>query len=295
MNKKNFLIKKSTFVIIIIALTSLSVTNKSADSNAFLQNIGICTNFKNADMLVSCGCSYIEESVGQLLVPSQSEDEFNLILEQEKNSVLPVKVCNNFIPGSLKSVGPKAAHSEILKYVETAFRRAQKAGVEYIVFGSGGSRSIPEGFPRDEARKQFVSLCKAMAPIAAKYNVVVVLEPLNTKECNFINSVAEGGEIVKEVNHPNFRLHADIYHMLMENESPEDIIKYGDLIKHTHIAEKEGRAAPGTHNEDFRPYFEALKKINYKGMMSIECIWKNMESQAANSIASIKKQVSMLK
>jgi hydroxypyruvate isomerase len=45
-----------------------------------------------------------------------------------------------------------------------------------------------------------------MAPIAARYDVVVVLEPLNKKECNLINSVFEGGVIVEEVNHPNFRL-----------------------------------------------------------------------------------------
>lgn len=29
-------------------------------------------------------------------------------------------------------------------------------------------------------------------------------------------SVLEGGEIVEEMNYPNFRLLADIYHMLMD-------------------------------------------------------------------------------
>jgi sugar phosphate isomerase/epimerase len=256
-----------------------------------LTEIGVCTGYTNGAILVQHGYSYIEESVGRFLMPDKSDEEFNAVLEQAKNSVPPVKACNGFIPGSLKSVGPEAVHPQILEYMETAFRRAQKAGVEHIVFGSGGSRSIPDGFSKEEARSQFVGLCSAMAPIAARYNVIVVLEPLNTREVNFINSVAEGAGIVEEVNHPNFRLLADIYHMMMEDESPEDIITYGHLIKHVHIAEKEGRAAPGTHGEDFRPYFSALKEIGYPGRISVECRWEDLESQAESVITAIKQQV----
>ena len=279
------------FIITGVLLASSVNINTPSVKESIMQDIGVCTNFNNAEMLASHGYSYIEESVGRFLVPSKSEEEFKGILEQAQKSALPVKACNNFIPGNLKSVGPDAVHPEILEYMETAFRRAQKADVEYIVFGSGGSRSIPDGFPREKARKQFVSLCSAMATIASKYDVVVVLEPLNTKECNFINSVTEGGKIVEEVDHPNFQLLADIYHMLMDNEGPESILKYGHLIKHIHIAEKEGRAAPGTHNEDFRPYFEALKKVGYQGKISVECQWEDLESQASNAIAAIKEQL----
>lgn len=268
---------------------------KSPKPDTFLTEIGVCTSVSNADMLATHGYTFIEESVGRFLMPTQSEEEFVEVLQQAENAAIPVKACNSFIPGSLKSVGPDAVHSEILEFMETAFRRAQKAGVEYIVFGSGGSRGIPEGFSRDEARRQFIELCSQMAPIAAKYDVVVVLEPLNTKECNFINSVLEGGEIVAEVNHPNFRLLADIYHMMMDDEGPESIEKYGHLIYHTHIAEKEGRAAPGTYNEDFTAYFEALKSVDYEGKISIECHWKDFETEVPIAIAAMKNQLSNVK
>ncbi len=263
--------------------------------DTFLSEIGVCNSVSNADMLAAHGYTYIEESVGRFLMPTKSEEEFNEMLHLAQNAAIPVKACNSFIPGSLKSVGSEAVHPEILEFMETAFRRAQKAGVEHIVFGSGGSRGIPEGFSRDEARRQFIDLCTKMAPIAAKFDVVVVLEPLNTKECNFINSVTEGGKIVEEVNHPNFRLLADIYHMLMDGEGPESIVKYGHLIQHTHIAEKEGRAAPGIHNEDFTAYFEALKKIGYKGNMSIECRWDELEDQSGPALETIRLQLSILK
>ena len=279
------------FVLVTLSLFSCS----SPKHDMFLHEIGVCTSVSNADTLAAHGYTYIEESVGGFLMPDKSEEEFNEVLQQAQNAAVPVKVCNSFIPGRLKSVGPEAVHPEILEFMETAFRRAQKAGVEYIVFGSGGSRSIPEGFPRDEAHRQFITLCSRMAPVAAQYNVVVVLEPLNTKECNFINSVEEGGEIVEEVNHANFRLLADIYHMLMDGEGPESIEKYGHLIQHTHIAEKEGRAAPGKHNEDFTAYFKALENVRYEGKMSIECKWEDWEVQVPTAIAAIKSQLSILK
>lgn len=288
------MIKKIVYcgIFLMAVLTFFSCNSPKQES--FLTEIGVCTSLSNADMLATHGYTYVEESVGNFLMPTKSEEEFNEVLQQAQNAAIPVKACNSFIPGSLKSVGPEAVHPEILEFMEIAFRRAQKAGVEYIVFGSGGSRGIPDGFSHDEARRQFIDLCSQMAPIAAKYDVVVVLEPLNTLECNFINSVLEGGEIVEEVNHPNFRLLADVYHMLMDGEGPESIEKYGHLIQHTHIAEKEGRATPGTHNEDFSAYFKALKNVGYEGKMSIECRWGDMETQAPTSITTMKNQLATL-
>jgi sugar phosphate isomerase/epimerase len=260
-------------------------------SGTFLERIGISTSITNSAILAAAGYSFVEENVRGFLVPAESDQVFESKLVLLKQSKLPVEACNSFLPGNLKCVGPAPSHEEILIFGETTFRRAQLAGVKTIVFGSGGARGIPEGFSRDEAKLQFISLCKLLATYAKKYDVVISLEPLNSKECNFINSVAEGGEIVKAVNHENFRLLADIYHMLMENERATDIIKYGDLLSHTHIAERTGRTAPGVNNEDFKPYFKALKEVKYNGRMSIECTWNNLEEQASSSIKTIRNQI----
>jgi sugar phosphate isomerase/epimerase len=257
----------------------------------FLEKIGISTGISNNGILASAGYSFVEENVRGFLVPADPDSVFEQKLALLKESKLPVEACNSFLPGNLKCVGPAPAHEEILKFGETAFRRAGMAGVKTIVFGSGGSRAIPEGFSREEAKQQFISICKQLAPFAQKYSVVISLEPLNTQECNFINSVAEGGDIVQAVNHENFRLLADIYHMLKDNESPSNIIKYGHLLYHTHIAEKTGRTAPGVNGEDFTPYFKALKEIKYEGRMAIECSWKNISEQAAPALSVIRNQL----
>lgn len=266
----------------------------ASEAAKFLERIGISTGIANNGILAEAGYSFVEENVRGFLVPAEADSVFEQKLVLLKDSKLPVEACNSFLPGNLKCVGPSPLHEDILKFGETAFRRARMAGVRTIVFGSGGARAIPEGFLRDEAKQQFISVCKQLAPLAKKYNVVISLEPLNTKECNFINSVAEGGDIVQAVNHENFRLLADIYHMLMENESPSNITKYGHLLYHTHIAEKTGRTAPGVNIEDFTPYFKALKDVKYEGRMAIECSWKNLGEQAAPALNEMRNQLATI-
>ncbi|MCX6322367.1 MAG: sugar phosphate isomerase/epimerase [Bacteroidia bacterium] len=277
-----------------IFLRPFNAFGLASEAGKFLEKIGISTGIANSAILASAGYSFVEENVRGFLVPAEPESVFEQKLALLKESKLPVEACNSFLPGNLKCVGPTPFHEDILRFGESAFRRAQMAGVKTIVFGSGGARAIPEGFSRDEAKQQFISICKQLAPFAQKYNVVISLEPLNTQECNFINSLVEGGEIVQAVNHENFRLLADIYHMLKENESPSNITKYGHLLYHTHIAEKTGRTAPGVNNDDFTPYFKALKEVKYEGRMAIECSWKNLEEQAANALKTMRSQLATI-
>jgi len=252
---------------------------------------GVCTSFANNKLLTEAGFTYIEESVQSFLEPFNEEEAFIKKLGQIKSEGIIIPACNSFLPGKLKSVGNDAVHDEILRYAETAFRRAEMAGIRIIVFGSSGSRSIPEGFSREKARKQFLDLCGMMGPLARRYKVTVVLEPLNSGECNFLNSVAEGGGMVEEINHPNIRLLADIFHMLREKEGSESILRYGKYIKHIHIAENAGRSAPGVNGEDFTPYLGALNTINYRGMMSIECNWKDITSEAGPALIYLRQQI----
>jgi sugar phosphate isomerase/epimerase len=224
----------------------------------------------------------------------ESEEVFQERLNASKTAGLEITACNSFLPGDLKCVGPGANHGEILQYAETAFRRAKSAGVKIIVFGSGTSRNIPDGYSREEAYRQFVSLLKRMEPLAEKYHVVIALEPLRRAETNFINTVREGMNIVREIHHPNIRLLADFYHMMQEGEGTGAILNAGSYIHHCHIAEQEKRAPPGVHGDDFRPYFRELKKAGYRGGISIECSWENMAEQLPGALSELKKQIQSL-
>ncbi|MFC1502083.1 sugar phosphate isomerase/epimerase family protein [bacterium] len=266
----------------------------SQNKDAFNPAIGVCTSISNAALIRSHGFDYIEEGVQRFLVPLESDAVFHEKLQDSKACGLEISACNSFLPGKLKCVGPDARHSDILRYAETAFSRARSGGVKIIVFGSGSSRRIPDGFSKEEAERQFISLLKKMGPIAGEFGIIIAIEPLRRAETNFIQTVIEGLDIVQTVNHPNIRLLADFYHMMQEEEGPEAILKAGDYLRHCHIAEKEKRTPPGNQGDDFRPYLRALKQIDYKGGISIECRWEDMESQLSGAIAELKRQIRSL-
>lgn len=255
--------------------------------------LGVCTSYSNAVLIKSFGYSFVEEGVGRFLIPDEKsggDAQFAKNTQLVKSVGVPVRSYTSFFPGDLKSVGEETHHDAILQRTELALKRAKEVGSTNIVFGSGGSRRIPDGFDRERAKLQHIELSKKMAPIAEKYGITISIEPLNRSETNFVNSLAEGAEIVEAVNNPWFRLLADIYHMKKDGEGPEQIRKYGKLIVHCHIAEKENRTAPGVEGDDFRPYFKALKKIKYKNGLSLECRWKDFETEVKNAIGVIQKQ-----
>ena len=263
---------------------------QAATDTPFL-TIGVCGPIAEHAMFEEHGYAYVEPTVRRFLIPQEPDTAFQANLEAFRQLNLPVPVANSFLPGELKVVGPDANEEAVLTYAETAFRRAQQVGIEHIVFGSGGARRIPDSFPRDQAQTQFVELLRKMAPLAGQYGVVLCLEPLRSQETNFLNTIPESVEILEQVKHPNAQLTADIYHVTQEGRGPDDILMAGDYIYHCHIAEDEERAAPGTRDDDFTPYFEALKQINFSGRISVECRWKDKPTELPVAMAALKEQI----
>lgn len=265
-------------------------TSSGKDMAGFSLLLGVCTSYDKAGLLKQLGYSFVEESVGRFLIPDKADQyETNRGLLRETN--VPVRSYIYFFPGNLKSVGPDTHHDAILQRADLALGRAKECGSKNIVFGSGGSRAIPDGFDRDRAKAQHIDLCRKIAPLAEKHGVTLAVEPLNRGETNFINSLADGVEIIRAVNNPWFKLQCDIYHMLKEGENPDEIVKYGQYITHCHVAEKESRTAPGVKGDDFRPYFRALKQIKYKGGLSLECNWNDFDAEITKGIAVVKQQL----
>lgn len=250
--------------------------------------LGICSSVENAATLAAAGASFVEEHIQKLLVPEQDDAAFAPILAQVKASPLPVIAANCFLPPTLPCTGPNVDTARLLRYGDTAFCRAAQCGIRYLVFGSAGARKIPAGFAREKAKEQFVAILKGLAPLAQKHSVIIVVEPLHQAECNFINSLAEGAEMVNAANHNHVWLLADIFHMLRDNEPASEIVRFGHLLRHAHIAEKEKRTAPGVKGDDFRPYLRALQDANYAGALAIESSWGDLAAEAKPALDHLK-------
>ncbi len=252
--------------------------------------IGLCGYLEKSAFAKSAGCEYIEAGTAKTLMPSKPEEEFNQVFQKLSDEVLKVKCFNVFIPGELKSVGENAQHEKIREYASVAFQRAERIGADIVVFGSSGSRTIPDGLDRAKARDQFISLCKSLAPIASKHKITLAIEALNKGETNFINYLHESAEIVETVKHPNLKMICDIYHALKENDPPGELVKFKEHLVHCHIAEKEKRTPPGVMGDDFSSYFKALKQINYQGRISLECNWTNFEFEFPIAVKTVREQ-----
>jgi sugar phosphate isomerase/epimerase len=231
---------------------------------------GICGNPDIASMAVQAGFDYFEMTVGALLKPRADEAAFNAVLTQVQATGLPCPVVNVFVPADLKITGPTVNLSLLETYVTIACRRAERAGVRMIVFGSGGARRIPDGFDRPAAWRQLVAFCRMLAPIAVAHGVTIAVEPLNKNECNVLNTVGECAQLVREVGQPGIRLLVDAFHLLKDGDSIADIVANGDILVHVHVATHPGRLAPGMEVCDLGPFFSALVRSGYDGRISIE-------------------------
>lgn len=246
---------------------------------------------ENDSLLSAAGFDYIEEGARKLFAPSVPDSAYSRYLGRIKKMKLKVPSCNLFLPGTIRLTGPEANEKEILGYVDTLMQRAREAGVRMIVFGSAGARQLKEGQDPEQAKKELIAISRKMAVVAQKYGRIIAIENLNRSEDNFINSLAIVTEIVKAVNHPNFRITADIYHMQREGEAPAAIAAAAPYLVHCHIAEKEDRRAPGTAKDNFVPYLAELKKAGYKGSITIECRWENMKEECRPALSYLRSQI----
>jgi len=274
----------TTILLILIFTSHLSAQR--------VPEIGIAQPMEKDSLLSAAGYRYLVESISRNFSPRNVNDaQFQEKLTTFNKLKIKLYACNLFIPGEMKLVGPNVDEEAVLSYCRTVFERCQKAGLKLIVWGSGGARQIPEGFDRNAARTQFISIAVKIADLAARHGVVLAIENLNSKETNFITTLSEAYEIVKEVNKPALRLCVDIYHMMKEDESPAVIEKAAKYVVHCDLAEKEKRTPPGTAGDDFRAHFAALKKIKYKGKIIMECSWENLVVQLVPARLALQKQL----
>jgi sugar phosphate isomerase/epimerase len=233
---------------------------------------GICTAAENAAAVKAAGWDFVEENVQTLLQGELADGQWKG-LDRTRGAALPVSAANCLVPGSIKITGPQADMAKLKEWMSRVVERSARTGMNILVFGSGGARQVPEGTSRETAFKQIVDFAKMSADLAARHGVTIVVEPLNRKECNIINSVAEAMTYVKAVNHPNLQCLVDSYHFWLEDEPLDNLKAAMPWIKHVHLADKDGRVAPGeSGTADYRPFFKVLKQGGYKGVISVEAM-----------------------
>jgi sugar phosphate isomerase/epimerase len=254
---------------------------------------GVCAGRQQMAPLGDAMIDYLEENVQRFLCPERPEEEFAAHLDETRTLPAPVEAANVFIPADLPLVASatqSVGMPRLERYVRTALRRAETAGIRVIVFGSGKARACPPDLDLGAGLRQIGEHLTRWGGWAAEHGVTIVIEPLRREETNVLNTVAESAALVEQLNLPAIRLLADTYHMACNGEAPEDLRALAPLLAHVHVAEHRDRAAPGTHGEDFRPYLTALRRGGYDARISIECTWQDLAAQVAGALAAVREQ-----
>ena len=230
--------------------------------------IGLCASADQAARAKAAGCDYIE--LNFTTVARMGEAEFAQTAAELTAAGLRAEAMNCFIPGdfNLFSLEDGAA---LEAYIRAGMARAKALGTQIVVFGSGGARRLPEGVEKPEGLQKLVRWFALAGALAEEAGLTVVIEPLQFKECNAVNTLLEGLALMRQVDAPGLRLLADMYHMGVNGEDYADILQAGADLRHCHIARPEGRVYPlPGDGYDYVPFFAALRGINYAARLSIE-------------------------
>lgn len=222
--------------------------------------------------MAEAGFDFIEWPMSRT-VGTMDEAAFAGVRDLAASLSITPEAWNVMLPPALKVVGPDVDTDAFTRYVETAFTRAATLGGEVVVFGSGGARSVPEGWDHQEAIRQFEDACRIAGDTARRHGLTIAIEPLNTAETNLVTSVDEGAAIVDRLRHPAIRLLSDLYHVKQEGEPMADTGRVAAKLAHVHIAAPHSRTLPepGEHDAVYDEWFATLERAGYNGRISLEC------------------------
>jgi hydroxypyruvate isomerase len=159
--------------------------------------------------------------------------------------------------GLVKGFNDPALHAQLLKDYTEAIPRAAAAGLKNLVCFSGNRNGLNDTQGLENCARGLEPVLK----LAARYNVTIVMELLNSKvdhEDYQCDRTAWGVNLCEKTGSENFKLLYDIYHMqIMEGNVIATIRKYKNYIAHYHTG-----GVPGRHEID------ASQELNYPAIMN---------------------------
>jgi hydroxypyruvate isomerase len=135
------------------------------------------------------------------------------------------------------------------------------------------SGNVIDGVERGVQHKASVENLKRAADLAAAAQVQIVIEPIDPLEApkEYLNSVTEGFDIVREVASPQVKVLYDFYHeQRAYGNLIEKLEKNIDLVGLVHIADVPGRHEPGTGEIDYANIYRKLAELKYTKYITME-------------------------
>ncbi len=183
------------------------------------------------------------------------------------------------------------AHRDgFLADLRRSFAVAKKLDCPRIIVMSGDDRP---GVPHAQQYASMVEGLKRAGDAAARENLTVIIEPLNSLVNHpgyFLTSGVEGLKAIKEVDHPHVKLLFDIYHeQVQEGNVIDTLTKNVQHIAVFHVADCPGRHDPGTGELNYANIYRAIAQTGFQGHIAMEYL------PVGEQVASLTKAVDELR
>jgi sugar phosphate isomerase/epimerase len=241
------------------------------------------------------GFEYVELAMQDVL--GLSDQEFDELAANLKRLDLRAMSGYNPIPPELRLVGPTIDRSMQDAHLTRVVRRAASLGMSFLIFNSGASWRVPDEFSREVARDQLVEFARRFAGAAADRKITVLVSPLRSTDSNLMTSIAETIAFVKAVDRPNLAMMVDYSFLRIQQDDPSALRAAGPMLRHVHVANPSAtpRAYPMDEQEsDYESFFQTLKRIGYRGGLSVHASTSGFDADAPRAIAFLRRRAQEL-
>src|SRR2546426_4397120 len=163
-----------------------------------------------------------------------------------------------------------AARDKFVADLKNFLPIAEKLECPAIIVLSGNR---VEGLSHDAHHEACIEALKRGADLAAKQKAALLLENIDQEENPkyYLTSVAEGFEIIRNVDHPRVKFLYDFYHeQISEGNLIEKLEKNIAQVGLMHVADVPGRHEPGTGEINYASIYRKLAQLNYRGYVAME-------------------------
>lgn len=249
--------------------------------------LGCCIDSSFLPDILPSGYDFAELQC-KTTMPESSADVWRENRDKLLGYGVPIEAFNVLLPRDMAVVGPNVEIEPMQAYLERVFERMADLGGKHVSFGSGGARTVPDGFDWDRADEQLKSFISMLGQFGEKNGITVNIEFLNRKETNTIVTLESAADYAARVNHPSIKILADFYHLDEEQAPVETMEKVAEWIGYVHVADT-GRFYPGSGQYPYDDFFRTLRKIGYDGPVSVECRFGDTREEMKLAAAFLRK------
>ena len=179
-------------------------------------------------------------------------------------------------PSGLHITTPDAAvRRRSWEAVRTLVDFCRATGGSLVVLGSGKQRGA-QGISREAATAILRDELASLAPHLEGAGVTLLLEPLQARVTDVLNTLDEARAIIAAIESPRIASMLDFHNSQDEREPWASLIAtHADIIRHVHLNEVDGRhpslaAGAGRARSEYSAAFRALAAGGYTGWVSLE-------------------------